>query len=108
MHATGTGTLLTRNMLPDGSTRVTNFEGCLYVPSFGTDLLSVKKCFAKAKGTKVLSRAGEQYLDADNNLMGYIPEPVHKPYLFPLVYTIFSKDARIQSEIQDIANVDDF
>ena len=43
MLATGRETLVTRNMLPDGSTRVTSFEGCLFVPGFGTNLLSVKK-----------------------------------------------------------------
>ena len=75
--ATRRGTLVTRNMLPDGSTRVTSFEGCLYVPGFGTNMLSVKKLSAKATGTRVFFRAGAQFLDADNNLMGYSPEPVH-------------------------------
>ena len=31
MLATGKGTLVTKNMLPEGTTRVTSFEGCLFV-----------------------------------------------------------------------------
>ena len=70
MLNTGRGTLVTKNMLLDGSTPVTSFEGCLFVPGFGTNLLSVKKLSAKMTKTAVLFRAGAQFLDADNKLMG--------------------------------------
>ena len=95
-------------MLPDGTTRVTSFEGCLFVPGFGTNLLSVKKLSAKVTKTAVLFRAGAQFLDADNNLMGYCPEPVHKSDLYPLVCTIILGDVARQHAINDIANVTDF
>ena len=108
MLATCRGTVVTKNMLPDGSTRVTSFVGCLYVLGFGTNMLSVKKLSAKATGTGVLFRAGTQFLDADNTLMGYSPELVHRSDLYPLVCTIISGDVRKQREIQDIAYVDDF
>ena len=75
-------------MLPDVSTRVTSFEGCLFVSGYGTNLLSVKKLSAKVTGTGVLFRAGAQFLDADNNLMGYCPEVIHKSDLYHLVCTI--------------------
>ena len=87
MHATGRRTLVTTNMLLDGSTRVTSFEGYLFVPGFGTNILSVKKLYAKVTGTGVLFGAGAQFLDANNNLMGYSPEPVHRSDLYPLVCT---------------------
>ena len=48
MLATGKGTLVTKNMLPDGTTRVTSFEGYLFVPGFGTNRLSVKKVVRKS------------------------------------------------------------
>ena len=70
MLATGRGTLVTRNMPPDGSTCVTSFEGCLFVLGFGTYILSVKKLSIKVTKTAVLFRVGAQFLDADNNLMG--------------------------------------
>ena len=95
-------------MLPDGSTGVTSFEGCLYVPGFGTNLLSVKKLYAKAIGSGVLFRAGAQFLDANNNLMGYSLEPIHRSDLYPLVCTIISGDVTKQNTIYDIANVVDF
>ena len=69
-------TLVTRNTLPAGTTRVTSFEGCLFGLGFGTNLLSVKKLSAKVKKTAVLFRARAQFLDAKNNLMGYFPEPI--------------------------------
>ena len=69
MLANGRGTLVTKNMLPDGITRVISVEGCLFVPGFGTNLLSVKKLSAKVTKTAVLFRAGAQFLDADHNLM---------------------------------------
>ena len=53
MLATGRGTLVTRNTLLDGTTRVTSFEGCLFVPGFGTNMLSVKKLSAKVTKTAV-------------------------------------------------------
>lgn len=93
MYATGRGTLVTRNMPPDGSTRVTRFGGCIYVPGFGTNLLSVKKLSTTATGSGVLFRAGAQFMGAQNNLMGYSPEPVHRSDLHPLVCTIISGDA---------------
>ena len=61
MHATGKGTLVTKNTLLDGTTRVTSFGGCLFVPSFGTNLLSVKKLSVKVTKTAVLFRAGAQF-----------------------------------------------
>ena len=70
MLAKGRGTLVTRNMLRDGSTRVTSFESFLFVPGFGTNMFSVKKLSAKATGTWVLFRPGAQFLDANINLMG--------------------------------------
>ena len=108
MLATGKGTLVTKNMLPDGSTRVTSFEGCLFVPGFGTNLLPVKKLSAKVTKTAVLFRAGAQFLDADNSLMGYFPEPIHKSDLYPLVCTIISGDVVREHAINDIANVTGF
>ena len=92
-------------MLPDGSTRVTSFEGCLFVLGFGTNLLSVKKKSAKVTKTTVLFRAKAQFLDADNNMMGYFPEPIHKSDLY---CTIISGDVARQHAINDIANVTDF
>ena len=108
MLATGTGTLDTKNMLPDGSTRVTCFEGYLLVPAFGTNFLSVTKLSAKVTGTGVFFRAGAPILDANNNLMGFCPEPIHKSDLYPLVCTIISGDVTRQPAINDIANLTDF
>ena len=107
MHTTGRGALVTRSMLLDGSTRVTNFAGLLYAPSFGKNMLSVKKLSKKTTGTRVLFRAGSQFLDANNNLMGYSLEPVHRSDLYPLVCTIISGDVPKQNDIHDIANVVD-
>ena len=73
MLATGRGTLLTKNTLPDGTTRVTSFEGCLFVPGFGTNLLSVKKLSAKVTKTTVLFRVGAQFLDAEKQFDGVFP-----------------------------------
>ena len=78
MLATGRRILVTGNMLPNFITRVTIFEGCLFAPTFGTNTLSVKKLFAKVTKTTVLFRAGAQFLDADNNLMGYYKTTIHK------------------------------
>ena len=108
MLATGRRTLVTRNMLLDGTTRVTCFEGCLFVPGFGANLLSIKKLSAKVTKTAVLFRAGAQFLDADNKLMWYCPEPVHKTDLYPLVCTIISGNVALQHAINDIANVTGF
>ena len=47
-------------------------------------------------------------MDANNNLMGYSPMPVHRLDLFPLVCTIISGDVTRQHAIHDIANVVDF
>ena len=105
MLVTGRGTLVTTNMIPDGSTRVTSFEGCIFVPGFRTNILSVKKLSAKVTKTAVLYRAGAQFLDADNNLMGYCPEPIHKSDLYPLVCTIILGDVTRQHTINDIANL---
>ena len=82
--------------------------GCLFVPGFGTNMLSVKKMSAKVKKTAVLFRAGVQFLDSDNNLMGYCPEPILKSDLYPLVCTIILGDVARQHAINDIANVTDF
>ena len=87
---------------------MTDYEGCLCIPGFGTNLLSVKKLSAKVTKTAVLFRAGAQFLDADNNLMGYFPEPIHNSDLYPLVCTIISGDVTCQHAIIDIANVTDF
>ena len=46
-------------------------------------------------------------MDANNNLMGYSPMPVHRLDLFPLVCTIISGDVTRQHAIHDIANVVD-
>ena len=108
MLATGRGTLVTRNMLPDDTTRVTSFEGCLFVPGFGTNILSVKKLSVKVTKTAGLFRAGAQFLDAENNLMGYCPEPIYKSDLYPLVCTIISGDVARQHAMHDSANVTDF
>ena len=108
MLSTERGTLVTKNMLPDGSTRVTSFEGCPFVPGFGTNLLSVKKLSAKVTKTAVLFRVGAQFLAADNKLMGYFPEPIHKSDLYPRVCTIILGDVTRQHAINDIANVTDF
>ena len=47
-------------------------------------------------------------MDADNNLMGYCPKPIHKSDLYPLVCTIIPGDVTRQHAIKDIANVTDF
>ena len=47
-------------------------------------------------------------MDADNNLMRYCPEPIHKSDLYPLVCTIISGDVSRHHAINDIANVTDF
>ena len=105
MLATGRGTLVTRNMLPYVTTRVTSLEGFLFVPGFGTNMLSVKKLSAKVTKTVVLFRAGAPFLDAEKKLMGYFPEPILKSDLHPLVCTIISGDVGRQHAINDIANV---
>ena len=56
----------------------------------------------------VLFRAGAQFLDAENNLMGYCPEPIFKSDLYPLVCTIILGDVGRQHAINDIANVTAF
>ena len=108
MLATGRGTLVTTNMLPDCSTHVTSFEGCLFVPGFGTNLLSVKKLSANVTKTAVFFRAGAQFLDAAYNLMEYFPELIYKSDLYPLFYTIISGDVTRQYAMNDITNVIDF
>ena len=47
------------------------------------------------------------FLDADNTLMGYFPEPIHNSDLYPLVWTIVSGDVTRKHAINDIANVTD-
>ena len=108
MLATGRGTFVTKNTLPDGNTRVTCFEGCLFVAGFGTNLLLVKKLSAKVTKTAVLFRAGALFLDAENNLIRYCPETILKSDLYPLVCTIISGDIACQHAVNDIANVTDF
>ena len=71
-------------------------------------MLSVKKLSAKVTKTAVLFRARAQFLDAENNLMGYCPEPNFKSDLYPLVCTIISGDVARQHAVNDIANVTDF
>ena len=78
IHAFVRGTPVTRNMLLDRTTRVKSFEGFLYVLRFGTDLLSVKKLFAKATRNGMHFRSRAKFLDANNNLMGYSREPLHR------------------------------
>ena len=56
----------------------------------------------------MLFRAGAQFWDANTNLMGYIPEPVQRSDLYPLVCTIISGDVTKQHAIHDIAKVVDF
>ena len=58
--------------------------------------------------TAVLFRAGAQFLDAENNLTGYCPEPILKSDLYPLVCRIISGDVARQHAIHDTANVTDF
>ena len=55
-------------------------------------MLSVKQLSAKVTKTAVLFRAGAQFLDAENNLMGYCPEPIFKFDLYHLGRTIISGD----------------
>ena len=100
--------MVTNNMLPDGTTRMTSFESCLFVPGFGTNLLSVKKLSAKVTQTAMLFCAGAQFLDAKNNLMGYCVEPIFKSELYPLVCAIISGNVACEHAINDIANVTDF
>ena len=108
MHAANRGTLVNKTMIPDGSTRVTFIEGCLYVPSCGTNFLSFKKLLAKATRTGVLFRAGAQFLDASSNPIGYSPKLVHRSDVYPLVCTIIFGDVTKQNAIHDIASVVDF
>ena len=103
MHAIRRGTLVTKNMLRDGSTSVTSFECLFFVPSFETIFFSVKKLFVKVTGTGVFFRARAHFLDTNNNLMGYCPELLHKSDLYPLVCTIISGDVTRQHAIHDIA-----
>ena len=48
MHATGGGTLVTKNMLTDSNTRVASLEGSLYVLCFRSNILSVKRVLFRA------------------------------------------------------------
>ena len=58
--------------------------------------------------TAVLFRARAQFLDADNNLMGYCPEPIHKSDIYPVVCTIISSDVTRKHAINDITNMTEF
>ena len=69
------------------------------------NFLSVKKLSAKVTKITVLFRAGAQFLDVQNNLMGYFPEPILKSDLDPLVCTITSGDVACEHAINDIAIV---
>ena len=74
----------------------------------GINLLSVKQLSSRATGSGVLFRAGATLLDAQNQVMGYSPEPRHRGDLYPLICSIVSGDTKRQLQIEDAKTVAEF
>ena len=65
------------------------------------------EAFSKVICICVFFRGGAHFRHADNNLLGYKPERVHRSDLYPLVCKIVSGDVTKQLEVEVVANVHD-
>ena len=108
MYATGRGTLVTKHALRSGGFRLVKFPGTLCVPNFEINLLTVKQLSSRIAGSSVLFKAGPTLLDANNEVMGYAPEPKAREELYPTVCSIVTGDVGKHEALTDARSVDEF
>ena len=108
MSAVGRGTLVTKRALPGGGFTLVIFPRTLCMPNFGINLLSVKQLSRTIAGSGVLFRAGATLLDANNQIMGYAPEPKARSKMYPFVCSIVSGDVGRQEALTDARTVEEF
>ena len=104
----GKETLVTKIALPKDGFRLVNFPGTLCVPIFVINELFVKQLSSRIAGLGVLFKAGATLLDANNEVMGYAPEPKAREELYPTVCSIVTGDVGKHEALTDARSVDEF
>ena len=90
MLSHGTGTLQTKNYLPEGKVAFIVFNNVKFVPGFGINVLSVKYVASRAVGGGVLFQEGAHYFDSYRRLVGWSPELKEHTDLYPLICEVMS------------------